>query len=139
MNKIISYCISLLFLAVLSAGDVREKKISIYRLAFLALSAMLYRVITGQFSLSEIGWGIFPGCILLLLAFLTREKIGYGDGLTVLVLGLWTGGWFTLATVCVGIMLSGTWGTVCIFRGRTEPFPFVPFLLLGMEVTLLYA
>lgn len=139
MDRIISYCVSLLFLAGLSAGDVREKKIPIYKVIFFAIFAILYRMITGQFSWDEVRWGIFPGCVLLLLAFLTKENIGYGDGITVLALGLWTGGWFTLAVVCIGIMLSGVWGMACIFRKKTEPIPFIPFLLLGMEVVLLYA
>ena len=139
MNRIISYCISLLFLAGLSAGDVREKKIPIYKVVLFTISAIFYRMITGQSSWNEVRWGICPGCVLLLLAFLTKENIGYGDGLTVLALGLWTGGWFTLAVVCIGIMLSGVWGMVCIFRKKTEPIPFIPFLLLGMEVALLYA
>ncbi|MDE7404566.1 MAG: prepilin peptidase [Lachnospiraceae bacterium] len=139
MNRIISYCASLLFLAGLSAGDVREKKIPICKVVLFAISAILYRIITGRFSWDEIRWGIFPGCVLLLLALLTKENIGYGDGITVLALGLWTGGWFTLVVVCIGIMLSGVWGMVCIFRKKTEPIPFIPFLLLGMEVALLYA
>lgn len=139
MNRIISYCVSLLFLAGLSAGDVREKKIPIYKVVFFAISAIFCRMITGQFSWNEVRWGIFPGCVLLVLALLTKENIGYGDGITVLTLGLWTGGWFTLAVVCIGIMLSGVWGMVCIFRKKTEPIPFIPFLLLGMEVALLYA
>ena len=139
MNRIISYCASLLFLAELSAGDVREKKIAIYKVVLFAISAIFYRMIIGQFSWNEVRWGMFPGCILLLLAFFTKENIGYGDGITVLALGLWTGGWFTLAVVCIGVMLSGIWAMVCIFRKKTEPIPFIPFLLLGMEVALLYA
>lgn len=139
MNKYVAYCISLLFLAGLSAGDIREKKIPVYSVAFFAVSAVLYRIVTGQFSWDELKWGMAPGWILLLLAFLTKESIGYGDGMMVLALGLWTGGWFALAVMCIGIMLSGVWGMVCIFRKKAEPIPFVPFLLLGMEVALLYA
>ncbi|MBD5547662.1 MAG: hypothetical protein HDQ97_09720 [Lachnospiraceae bacterium] len=138
MNEIISYCVSLLFLARLSAGDVKEKAVPVFSVVFFALSAIFYQIVTGQFSWNEAGWNIFPGCVLLLLAFLTKENIGYGDGMTVLAFGLWTGGWFTLAVVCIGVMLSGIWAMVCIFRKKTEPIPFIPFLLLGMEVALLY-
>ena len=54
------------------------------------------------------------------------------------VLGLWTGGWFTLKTVCTAVMLSGVWGLACLIKKKTEPIPFIPFLLLGMEVVLAY-
>lgn len=139
MNKEICGCVSLLFLAILSAGDIRERKISIYRVLLFALFAILYRMITNEHLWNEIICCVLPGSALLLLAFLTKESIGYGDGITVLVLGLWTNGRFALAVTCTGIMLSGIWSVVCIFRKKKEAIPFVPFLLLGMEVILIHA
>ena len=135
----ISYCVSLLFLGKLSAEDIREKKISIFKVLLFALAGISYRLITGDFSWQGIGGSLFPGSILLMLALLTNESIGYGDGATVLALGLWMGGWFTGMAVIFGILLSGIWGVICIFRSRNEPIAFIPFLLLGMEVALIYA
>lgn len=134
-----AYCISLMFLAGLSVGDIKERKISIHYVLIFALSAVFFQLLTGEFFWKNILWGIFPGSMLLLLGFLTKEAIGYGDGMCVLALGLWTGGWFTLIAVCIGTMLAGIWGIICIFRRKRESIPFVPFLLLGMEVVLAYA
>lgn len=139
MNKVIPYASSLLFLAGLSSEDIRERQIAMCKVIFFAGLSILYRVFMRQVSWNEIGWCLFPGGLLLLLAILSKESIGYGDGIAVLVLGLWTGGWFTLTVVCAGIMLSGIWGMICILRKKTDPIPFIPFLLLGMEVVLLYA
>lgn len=139
MNRILSYCVCLLFLGGLSVGDIREKKIPIWTVFLFALSAILFQVIGKEFSWNETGKCLLPGSILLMLAFLTRESIGYGDGATVLVLGLWTDIWFTLTVVYIGILLSGIWGVICILRKKKEPMPFIPFLLLGMEVALIYA
>ena len=74
-----------------------------------------------------------------MLAVLTKEQIGFGDGIAVAVLGLWTGGWFTFITVCIALLLSGICG--CLFGAlhKRETVPFMPFLLIGMEVSLLYA
>lgn len=140
----IAYGVSLIFLAGLSAEDIKERKISVCHVLMFALSAIFFRAVTSQFlgneiSIDLITWSLFPGGILLLLAFLTKEGIGYGDGMCVLALGLWTGGWFALTVTCIGIMLAGIWGMACIFRKKREPIPFVPFLLLGMEVALVYA
>ncbi|MDE5908707.1 MAG: prepilin peptidase [Lachnospiraceae bacterium] len=138
-----AYCVSLMFLAGLSAEDIKEKKISVYYVLIFALSGIVFRVFTqflwNEILWNEISWSFFPGSVLLLLAFLTKEDIGYGDGMCVLALGLWTGGWFALTVMCIGIMLAGIWGMVCIFRRKRETIPFVPFLLLGMEVALVYA
>ena len=137
-NEMIAYCISLFFLAGLSAEDIKEKKISIYCVFLFALSAICFQVLTRGFLWNDILWSLLPGSVLLLIGLLSKEAIGYGDGMCVLALGLWTGGWFTLAVVCIGIMLAGIWGIVCAIRRKKEPIPFVPFLLLGMEVALAY-
>lgn len=138
MKNEIIYCISLLFFAVLSAEDIRAKEISIYKVISFIFLGILFRLVTGQFTWNELSGCLFPGCILLLLSFFTNESIGYGDGITVVALGLWTGGWFTIFTVGVGIMLAGIWGSICVLRRKEETIPFLPFLLLGMEVVFVY-
>ena len=70
---------------------------------------------------------------------ITKENIGYGDGLTVIVLGLWTGIWFTFYVLCVGLMLSGFCAAVYLIKKKRETIPLIPFLLIGMEVVLIYA
>lgn len=137
MNKI-ACCICLLFLAELSAEDIKAKEISIYKVVFFIFFGFLFQLITGKLAWNEIGGCLFPGCTLLLLSFLTNESIGYGDGMTVIALGLWTGGWFTMFAVWIGITLSGIWGSVCLLRRKKEMIPFLPFLLLGMEVAFVY-
>lgn len=134
-----AYGVSLLFLALLAAEDIKEKRVSIYKIAFFAGAAVIYLIISKQFDLGEIIGSLLPGGLLLLLAFFTRESIGYGDGTAVAVLGLWTGGWFAMMATAVGIMLAGIYGIFCLFKKKKEMIPFLPFLLLGMEVVLFYA
>ncbi|MDE6202090.1 MAG: prepilin peptidase [Lachnospiraceae bacterium] len=131
-------CAGLLFLAGLTAEDIRKKEIPVFKVLAAGFFAVLYPMCVGQISAQEIIWGLVPGGILMLLALITKESIGYGDGMVAAVLGLWTGGWFTLAVVCAAVMLSGIYGTACLIRKKREPIPFIPFLLLGMEVVLAY-
>ncbi|NBJ94188.1 prepilin peptidase [Parablautia muri] len=135
----IAYCIGLFFLAELSVEDIKTKEISINKVIFFIFLGFLFRLIAGEFNWNEISGCLIPGSILLLLSFLTDESIGYGDGMTVVALGLWTGGWFTAFVVWIGITLSGIWGGICLFRRKKETIPFLPFLLLGMEVAFVYA
>lgn len=139
MLKAEVYCISLLFLALLAKEDIREKKVSVYKIVFFAGTAVLYLIISNQFDWGEIAGSLLPGGLLLILAFLTRESIGYGDGAAAAVLGLWTGGGFAMMTVAAGIMFAGVYGIFCLCKKRKEPIPFLPFLLLGMEAVLFYA
>lgn len=139
MNRAFCHCMGLLFLAGLWTEDIREKNISTYKVYLFAFCAIGYRLGTDGFSLQELGGCLLPGGILLVIAWITGESVGYGDGMSVMTLGLWLGGWETGMAVSMGILLSGIWGLVCIFRKKREPMPFIPFLILGMEAMLIYA
>lgn len=133
------YCVGLLFLALLTAEDIRDKRISFYKLILFGVAAVLYLLVLKQSGWQAVIGGLLPGGLLLLLAFFTRESIGYGDGAAVAVLGLWTGGWFAMRAAMAGTMLAGAWGMIMLLRKKKELIPFMPFLLLGMEVVLFYA
>ena len=80
---------------------------------------------------------MIPGILLLWLSAATGESIGYGDGMAVCVLGLWIGGGMVLKVLAVSFLLAGIGGIICVFRKKREPMPFIPFLLLGLEVAFL--
>lgn len=134
----ISYLGGFMLLVSLAMEDIREKKISVKKVAAFAAAAVLYRSLCGELSWGKIMTSLIPGTMLLLLAFLLKESIGTGDGIAVIALGLWTSGWFAFASAASGMVLSGIYGMFCLVRRKRDPFPFVPFLLLGMEVVLLY-
>ncbi|MDY2699979.1 MAG: prepilin peptidase [Suilimivivens sp.] len=135
----VALCAELLFLAELSAEDVREKKVSVYKVLVFTVLALIYRAFTNQLFWMEMIINLVPGGMMILLAILTKEGIGYGDGMTVMVLGLWTNVWFTTGVLCVAILLSGIFGSICLIVTKREVIPFVPFLLVGLEVMLFYA
>lgn len=123
-------------MAGLAKEDIEERKVSVRKIIFFTVCAGIYATLVEQLGWQEMGQRLLPGIGLLLLAFFTKESIGYGDGVAVLVLGLWTGTAFALKTVIAAFILAGFYGGICIIRRNTEPMPFVPFLLLGMEVVL---
>lgn len=135
-EKIMAYSCSLFFLAVLAKEDIKEKQISVYKLLFFGVPAFLGFLWKKGFLWEELFRSLLPGILMLFLAYMSKESMGYGDGLTVMILGLWTGLRFTLAVLCVAILAAGIWGSICLLRKRTETIPFIPFLLLGMEVVL---
>lgn len=128
----------LLFLASLTIEDIREQKISFYKIFIAGILAFFYQGFANPLFLRQLLVIISPGILMLLISFISKENLGYGDGLAVIVLGLWTGWIFTLLTVCTGIILSSGYSLVYLLQHRRNTIPFIPFLLLGMEVTLLY-
>ena len=137
-KDMITYLAGFLFLTVLAVQDLKEKKVSTYKLFIFAVLAILYIDFTKQFSWSEILASMIPGSILLLLSLVTGESIGYGDGMAVIVLGLWTGGRFAFDVFCIGTLLSGICAVIYLIRGKKDTIPLIPFLLIGMEVALIY-
>ena len=80
---------------------------------------------------------LIPGAALLALAFLSRESMGYGDGLFAMSVGPV----FGMETMFLGIFaaffLCGITSVILlVFRkaDRKSSLPFIPFLLVGMGV-----
>lgn len=132
------YCGALCFLGYLAAQDIRWKKIPVMAVVIFGLLSVLYFV-AGERAAPENGmYCMMPGMLLLLLSLVTGEKIGYGDGAAVLILGLCTGAVFCVETVCVGVIMSGIYSLYKIIKKCNQPIPFLPFLLAAMEVMLIY-
>lgn len=135
----IAYVVCLLLLAVLAAEDIKEKKISIGIMLTALGFGLGYRIVFGAFYWKDIIADLLPGTVLILLSFLTKESIGYGDGLLVMILGLWMGMWSAMAITGTGMILAGLYGGFLLMKRKKDLIPFVPFLLMGMEVFLIYA
>lgn len=114
-----------LYLCWLSAEDLREYQISVWKLlpgiALLAGSSYV--------GLQH----AFPGIIVVLLALVSRGRLGCGDGAVILLMGLLVGRTRCLFAVVLAILL------ICVFLmsrvgdGQTEMLrlPGIPFLTMG--------
>lgn len=83
--------------------------------------------------------GLLPGALSLLLSFVTREQIGYGDGLMLLILGGCVGPERTLVIWILGLVTSFVVSVVLLTMRKavkSTRLPFVPCLLLGYILVL---
>jgi len=135
----IGFGAALILMAYLAREDIYKKRIPLFAIVISGCSALLFMAAGESLSFMQITVRIFPGVVLLLAAFVTKEAIGYGDGVAVLVLGLWTSIIFCLSAVGIGLFLAGICGVVLLIRGKKKvQIPFIPFLLAAMEVLLIY-
>ena len=91
-------------------------------------------------SLGEILTGVIPGCIGLLLAWMTREAFGYGDAFLILGCGISLGLAGCMELVVWAFFFSGIWSLVLLVLRRVDrkrEIPFVPFLMMGFVATML--
>ena len=78
--------------------------------------------------------GIAIGLLFLLIAKLTEEKIGYGDGMLILLVGMNVGIKAQLQILAIAFSLLFIAGIAAFFlrrKWKNMRLPFVPFLLLG--------
>lgn len=101
------------------------------------VGGILYSLFVEDASLVSVGIAFLPGAIALILSYITREQIGYGDGLLLIAMG----GYMNLQQiiVIVGIALAASFVvsvTLVMLKkvGRSQKLPFVPFLFVGSIV-----
>lgn len=138
MDKKAGYCGALFFLAYLTRFDIKYKKIPIVGIAAAGIFAVIFFATEGEFDTGRILSCMFPGVLLITLALLTGEKVGYGDGITVLVLGFLIGEFYCIVVLCLGIIMTGIYSLYRLFKKSREPIPLLPFLLTALEVVFLY-
>lgn len=130
-----------LLLAVCAVFDGRKKEIPLMVVwVGMALAALLR--ITG--TRGESGWpalllSLLPGTAFWGISWITGEKVGYGDGWMLMMIGLFTGLGQCFLILLVGLMVESVVALVLLAAGKTamdRTVPFAPFLLLGMGVVV---
>ena len=94
-------------------------------------------VLVGEASVINAGMAFLPGVVALLLAYITREQIGYGDGLLLLAMGGCVG--LRQTVIIVGLALGASFLVSVVLvllkkAERTQKLPFVPFLFVGWMI-----
>lgn len=130
-----------LFLAVCAVFDGFSRRVPLVVVWLGMLAAVCIRVsgAMGETSLMAAVFSLLPGMGFFLLSFLTREKVGYGDGWVLLMIGLFAGVYRCFLILLVGLMAESAVAILLMVIGkvkRDREIPFLPFLLLGMGVVV---
>ncbi len=127
------WIITSIYLIWLAVCDWRKCRVSVWGLILGAVGALVFIVverITGQKEGIEIVLGALPGIFLLMLAWLTK-KVGYADGIVLLIIGVLYGYAKTVFLLCMSMLLlacvSGVFLT-CKKASRNTMMPYIPSL-----------
>lgn len=124
----------------LAIGSVFDKKSLFLPGWFLWIGCLMgtgwgiYRVACGQILWHQWITACLPGILWIILAFATKERMGYGDGVVLLVIGSLTDMVITMGIVMLGLGVSCVCGVLLLIskRGnRNTDMPFVPMLFLA--------
>lgn len=127
-------------LAALSIEDLWKKQVSSWTLVVMGLSGALLSIMGGAWTDWRILFHFVPGCLILGISWISKESIGYGDGLVVLCLGCFLTGVQILNLNMISITLAGITALFLLLvrkKGRKMQIPFIPFLLGGYAIMIL--
>ena len=82
---------------------------------------------------------VIPGMVFWVLSFITGEKVGYGDGWMLAMIGLFMGLWQCFLILMIGLISSSLVVLILLAArkvSRDYQLPFAPFLLFGMGVVV---
>lgn len=88
----------------------------------------------------QIFWGMLIGGILLMIALVSRESIGIGDGLLFIATGTFLNFTQNLALLFGALLLIGIFSVICLLikkKGRNDRVALVPFVLIAYVVFIL--
>lgn len=131
----------LLFLAVCAVFDGLYKQIPLIIVWLGMLTAVCLQIYgaMGETGIFMAAFSLIPGAGFLLLSFFTREKVGYGDGWVLLMIGLFLGAYRCFLVLLAGLLAESVAAIVLLALRkiqRDREIPFSPFLLLGMGVVV---
>ena len=126
--------ICLAFLLGISVYDIYFHRISKAVLVLANLLAVFYALLQAGTSREELLWaaaGASAGVLLLGIARLTEEAVGYGDGWLVVALGSYLGLWGLVEVLAAAWVLLAVAAAVCLVGkrwSRNAALPMTPFL-----------
>lgn len=133
--------IVLVFLGIEAVTDYRRKTISLYAGAAMTAAAAAYNAVSGRMSLAEMAAGCLTGGAVILAGIISKQKIGTGDGLILLVVGMWCGGFVSFMTLAAGSTSAAVTTLILLAAGavkKGQQIGFVPFLLIGFVEVVLF-
>lgn len=133
MYKIVHICL-IIILGVICVFDIERKKIPVYMLIVLAAAGIISNFTVGEFDIEKRIIAMLPGMILLIVSMITKQQIGYGDGMIILIMGLYIDIDDILSIVLSSFLLSSIAAIILmtVFKKKKNfEMAFSPFLLIG--------
>ncbi len=122
-------------LGINSISDLKSKRIILSVTALIGALGLIWQLVQPTRDYFDFLSGIVIGIIVIVISKITNGAVGYGDGLVLVMCGIWLGNKNNLLLCSIGIILAGIWAIILIvfFRKKKDyEIPFVPFLFLGL-------
>lgn len=119
-------------LGLCSWEDIRKKKLTVIYILLFGIAGVCVHLFYPVCSIYSILCGMMLGVAMMFASWATRGKIGIGDGILIVVTGVYLGGIGNLELLFTGLLLAASWSLGMLVLGKKkgkEEIAFVPFLL----------
>ena len=140
-NKMIQSYTLLGMLGICAWEDYRRKRVLVYTVLAFAIAGLVLHLCYMDITIFNMLAGIAIGCILLLVSRITGGRIGIGDGMILIVSGIYLGFTENIRLFFHGLLFCGIWSLFLLVirkKKRDEEIAFVPFLFLAYLEMLLF-
>ena len=129
------------FLGICAVYDGIERTIPLVVVWLGIIVAVLLRIegLAGDETWLTVILSAIPGSAFWLLSFISDERVGYGDGWMLLMIGLFVGLWNCFLILMTALISGSIVALVLLAAGKVSKdyqLPFAPFLLFGMGVVV---
>ena len=119
-------------LGLCSWEDIRKKKLTVIYILLFGIGGVWLHLFYPTCSIYSILCGMVLGIAMMFASWVTRGRIGIGDGILIVVTGVYLGGAGNLELLFTGVLLAAGWSLGMLVSGKKkgkEEIAFVPFLL----------
>ncbi|MBR3812080.1 MAG: prepilin peptidase [Agathobacter sp.] len=125
-----------IWLGVQGGIDLKYKEIPLWFVIVGGIGGIVFCILEGRVPM-EVVLACLPGALALVFSKLTKEVMGYGDGIVFLVMGIYLSLERLLAIGMLAFLIAGVVALVLlvVFRKKGNyRIPFLPFLFLAYEL-----
>lgn len=131
---------SLVLLGINTVTDIKCKKVCIVLNGIFFLGGIILNITNPQYSIYSLIGGCLLGICFMGISRLTKEAVGMGDGIVIMVLGIYAGFYKNISTLLYSSFLYALISVLLLslkIRGRKDRIAFIPGLFAGFIIVLL--
>lgn len=120
-----------IIMVICAAADIKKREIPIWIFIMLGGIALIDGIFCKEYGFYQIAAGVIPGLLLLGLAKITEQSIGYGDGIVLAEIGCMAGAGGSMVILSGALALAGIFSLGMLVIKKVDKryrIPFVPFL-----------
>ena len=123
-----------IMLGICTYTDIRNRVINVLVVAgFGALSLIMHLVFRDMTPLQFVA-ALLPGAVLFFISRITKGKLGEGDAIVIMALGLMTGGTDGVRILTAGLLFAAATGGILMlagYRKYSNTMPLIPYIFGG--------